>query len=55
MAGLPGIAVPGGLNGEGLPLALQLIGKPFDEETLFRVAQVIEEDCGFSARPQRWW
>jgi aspartyl-tRNA(Asn)/glutamyl-tRNA(Gln) amidotransferase subunit A len=55
MAGLPGIAVPGGLNGEGLPLALQLIGKPFDEETLFRVAHVIEQDAGFNARPQRWW
>ncbi len=55
MAGLPGIAVPGGLNGEGLPLALQLIGKPFDEATLFRVAQAIEEDAGFTARPQRWW
>ncbi len=55
MAGLPGIAVPGGLNAEGLPLALQLIGRPFDEETLFRVAQVIEEDAAFTERPQRWW
>ncbi len=55
MAGLPGIAVPGGLNAEGLPLALQLIGKPFDEETLFRVAHVIEEDAAFTERPQRWW
>jgi len=55
MAGLPGIAVPGGLNAEGLPLALQLIGKPFDEATLFRAAQAIEEDAGFTARPQRWW
>ena len=39
MAGLPGISVPGGLNEDGLPLALQLIGKPFDEETLFQRRQ----------------
>ncbi|MGI9464452.1 MAG: Asp-tRNA(Asn)/Glu-tRNA(Gln) amidotransferase subunit GatA [Aestuariivirgaceae bacterium] len=55
MAGLPGIAVPAGLSDDGLPLALQLIGKPFDEETLFRAAHVIEEDAGFTARPQPWW
>ncbi len=55
MAGLPGIAVPAGLSDEGLPLALQLIGRPFDEETLFRTAQVIEEDSGYSAHPEVWW
>lgn len=55
MAGLPGIAIPAGLSGEGLPLALQLIGKPFDEETLFRTAHVMEEDAGFTARPDKWW
>ena len=55
MAGLPGIALPAGLSEEGLPLALQLIGKPFDEETLFRTAHVIEQDAGFTARPDRWW
>ncbi len=55
MAGLPGIAVPAGLSEEGLPLALQLIGKPFDEETLFRTAHVMEQDAGFTARPDRWW
>src|SRR5262245_37452267 len=54
MAGLPGIAVPAGLDGQGLPLALQLIGRPFDEETLFALGQVIEDAAGrFS--PQRWW
>ena len=42
MAGLPGIAVPAGLSGNGLPLALQLIGRPFDEETLFSLASAIE-------------
>ena len=42
MAGLPGIAIPAGLSEGGLPLALQLIGKPFDEESLFRAAHVLE-------------
>ncbi|MCF3641394.1 aspartyl/glutamyl-tRNA amidotransferase subunit A [Rhizobium sp. TRM95111] len=54
MAGLPGIAVPAGLDHKGLPLGLQLIGKPFEEETLFRTAHVIEQAAGrFS--PQKWW
>ncbi len=54
MAGLPGIAVPAGLDSQGLPLGLQLIGRPFDEETLFAAAQVIEQAAGrFS--PTRWW
>ncbi|NMG39149.1 Asp-tRNA(Asn)/Glu-tRNA(Gln) amidotransferase subunit GatA [Chelativorans sp. ZYF759] len=54
MAGLPGIAVPAGLDSKGLPLGLQLIGKPFDEETLFRTAHVIEQAAGrFS--PEKWW
>ena len=46
MAGLPGIAVPAGLDGQGLPLGLQLIGRPFDEETLFAAAHVIEQAAG---------
>ena len=46
MAGLPGIAVPAGLDAQGLPLGLQLIGRPFDEETLFSAAQVIEQAAG---------
>ena len=46
MAGLPGIAVPAGLDGKGLPLGLQLIGKPFDEATLFQLAHVIEQQAG---------
>jgi aspartyl-tRNA(Asn)/glutamyl-tRNA(Gln) amidotransferase subunit A len=54
MAGLPGIAVPGGLSADGLPLGLQLIGRPFDEETLFSLGETIEQAAGrFS--PQRWW
>ncbi len=54
MAGLPGIAVPAGLDSAGLPLGLQLIGRPFDEVTLFRAAQVIENAAGHFS-PQRWW
>ena len=46
MAGLPGIAVPAGLDQKGLPLGLQLIGRPFDEETLFRTGAVIEQAAG---------
>ncbi|MGE4251803.1 MAG: Asp-tRNA(Asn)/Glu-tRNA(Gln) amidotransferase subunit GatA [Parvibaculaceae bacterium] len=54
MAGLPGISVPGGLSADGLPLGLQLIGKPFDEATLFQVGAAIEEAAGKFEAPQ-WW
>ncbi|MCC0048764.1 MAG: Asp-tRNA(Asn)/Glu-tRNA(Gln) amidotransferase subunit GatA [Rhodobiaceae bacterium] len=54
MAGLPGISVPAGREESGLPLGLQLIGKPFDESTLFSLGQVIEDAAGrFS--PKVWW
>ncbi len=54
MAGLPGLAVPAGLSAEGLPLGLQLIGRPFDEETLFTLGGAIEQAAGrFSA--DKWW
>jgi len=51
LAGLPGISVPAGLSAGGLPLGLQLIGRPFDEETVFRAAGVLEQAAGFTARP----
>jgi aspartyl-tRNA(Asn)/glutamyl-tRNA(Gln) amidotransferase subunit A len=51
LAGLPGISVPAGLSREGRPLGLQLIARPFDEATMFRVAGVLEEAAGFSAIP----
>ncbi len=54
MAGLPGLSVPAGLDAKGLPLGLQLIGRPFDEETLFRVAHVVEQAAGKFA-PKAWW
>ncbi len=54
MAGLPGISVPSGLDAQGLPLGLQLIGRPFEEETLFALGSVIEQAAGgFQTQP--WW
>jgi aspartyl-tRNA(Asn)/glutamyl-tRNA(Gln) amidotransferase subunit A len=55
MAGLPGIAVPGGVAENGLPLALQLIGRPFDEETLFSIASAIEQAAPKMEFPEPWW
>ncbi|MCF6327242.1 MAG: Asp-tRNA(Asn)/Glu-tRNA(Gln) amidotransferase subunit GatA [Devosiaceae bacterium] len=55
MAGLPGIAVPAGMDKQGLPLALQLIGKPFDEETLFAAGRVIERSADLDLTPKSWW
>ena len=52
LAGLPGISVPAGLDSQGLPLGLQLLGRPFDEETVFRGAHVLEKAAGFTAKPQ---
>src|ERR1700704_4365155 len=54
MAGLPGIAVPAGKDAQGLPLGLQLIGRPFDEETLFSLGEVVEQAAG-RVTPPRWW
>jgi len=55
MAGLPGISVPAGLSSAGTPLGLQLIGKPFDEATLFRAAQAVEDAAGRFTVSERWW
>lgn len=54
MAGLPGIAVPAGLDAKGLPLGLQLIGRPFDEATLFQIGKVLEDQAG-RFEPENWW
>jgi aspartyl-tRNA(Asn)/glutamyl-tRNA(Gln) amidotransferase subunit A len=54
MAGLPGIAVPAGVSNDGLPLGLQLIGRAFDEETLFKTAAAIEQVAGGYTAP-KWW
>ncbi len=55
MAGLPGLVAPAGLSSEGLPLGLQLIGRPFDEETLFALGETIEQSAGRMALPEPWW
>jgi aspartyl-tRNA(Asn)/glutamyl-tRNA(Gln) amidotransferase subunit A len=55
MAGLPGISVPAGRDHNGLPLGLQLIGKPFGEEDLFALAHVIEQAAGPRMIPEKWW
>ncbi|MDF3607833.1 Asp-tRNA(Asn)/Glu-tRNA(Gln) amidotransferase subunit GatA [Paracoccus sp. DMF-8] len=55
LAGLPGISVPVGLDKQGLPLGMQLIGRPWDEGGLLNFAQVLESAAGFVAKPGRWW
>jgi aspartyl-tRNA(Asn)/glutamyl-tRNA(Gln) amidotransferase subunit A len=55
LAGLPGISVPAGVDNDGLPLGLQVIGKALDEAACFRVAGAIEEAAGFVAKPEKWW
>jgi aspartyl-tRNA(Asn)/glutamyl-tRNA(Gln) amidotransferase subunit A len=51
MAGVPGLSVPAGLDANGLPLGLQVIGRPFDEETVFAVGAVLEAAAGFTHLP----
>ncbi|WP_085310210.1 Asp-tRNA(Asn)/Glu-tRNA(Gln) amidotransferase subunit GatA [Planktotalea arctica] len=55
LAGLPGIAVPTGVDSKGLPLALQLIGKPWEEGDLLNTAYALEQAAGFVAKPDKWW
>jgi aspartyl-tRNA(Asn)/glutamyl-tRNA(Gln) amidotransferase subunit A len=55
LAGLPAMSVPGGLDSTGLPLGLQIIGRPLDEQGVLNAALAIEERAGFQARPERWW
>jgi aspartyl-tRNA(Asn)/glutamyl-tRNA(Gln) amidotransferase subunit A len=55
LAGLPGIAVPAGLDARGLPLGLQLIGRPWEEGALLAIAEVVERAAAFDARPEKWW
>ena len=55
LAGLPGISVPAGLDSKGLPLGLQLIGKPWEEGDLLNTAFALEKSLGFNAKPNQWW
>jgi aspartyl-tRNA(Asn)/glutamyl-tRNA(Gln) amidotransferase subunit A len=55
LAGLPAMSVPGGLDGQGLPLGLHLIGNELDEQTVLNAGLAIEERAGFAAKPDKWW
>mgnify|MGYP003624521495 FL=1 len=55
LAGLPGIALPTGTNAQGLPLGLQLIGRPWEEAELLSTAYALERSAGFMAKAEKWW
>jgi len=55
LAGLPAMSVPGGLDGQGLPLGLQVIGKALDEQGVLNASLALEQRAGFTARPEAWW
>ena len=55
LAGLPGMSIPAGLDSNGLPLGLQLIGRALDEGTLFSLGGALEKAADFRAKPQKWW
>ena len=55
LAGLPAMSVPAMLNEDGLPLGLQIVGKPFDEQGVLNAGLAIEQRAGFKAQPERWW
>ncbi|MGE4305487.1 MAG: Asp-tRNA(Asn)/Glu-tRNA(Gln) amidotransferase subunit GatA [Novosphingobium sp.] len=55
LAGLPAMSVPAGLNREGLPLGLQVIGKAFDEQGVLNAGLALEQRAGFTAKPDKWW
>ena len=55
LAGLPGIALPAGVDNQGLPLGLQLIGRPWEEGDLLNTAYALEQSTGFVAKPGKWW
>lgn len=55
LAGVPAMSVPAGLDGDGLPLGLQIITRALDEETMFKVGAAVEDAAGFTAKPEKWW
>ena len=55
LAGLPGISVPAGLDKDGLPLGLQIIGRALDEDTVFKAASALEDAASFKSKPEKWW
>ena len=55
LAGLPGVSIPAGLDAQGLPLGLQLIGKPWEEADMLNTAFVLEQSVGFAFKAEKWW
>ncbi len=55
LAGLPGVSVPAGLDKQGLPLGLQLIGRPWEEGDMLNIAYALENAAGFVSKPAKWW
>ena len=55
LAGLPGVSVPAGADKSGLPLGLQVIGRPWEEGDMLNIAYSLEQSAGFSAKPSKWW
>ena len=55
LAGLPGVAVPTGLDGQGLPMGLQIIGQPWGEADMLNTAYVLEKAAGFVHHAPKWW
>ncbi|MEE9272929.1 MAG: Asp-tRNA(Asn)/Glu-tRNA(Gln) amidotransferase subunit GatA [Robiginitomaculum sp.] len=55
LAGLPAMSVPAALDNNGLPLGLQIIGRPLDEETVFAASAALEKCADFTAKPEKWW
>jgi aspartyl-tRNA(Asn)/glutamyl-tRNA(Gln) amidotransferase subunit A len=55
LAGLPGVSIPAGLDAQGLPLGLQLIGKPWEEADMLNTAFALERSVGFAFKAEKWW
>ena len=55
LAGLPAMSVPATINADGLPLGLQLVGRPFDEQGVLNAGLAIQQRAGFTAKPEKWW
>ena len=55
LAGLPAMSVPATVNADGLPLGLQIVGKPFDEQGVLNTGLAIQQRAGFDAQPEKWW
>ena len=55
LAGLPGVSVSVGLDSAGLPLGLQIIGRPWDEAEMLNIATTVERASGFGAKAEKWW